>query len=97
MGHEDQFAPPGPNGRNPFGQATFTGTHGNERDAPEAVFYARDRVGPLTEPTTAAQPWRRELVFMPPSSLSTTSGICRIGGKRTLLNELRLCTWLQSE
>ena len=34
MGHEDQFAPPGPNGRNPFGQATFTGTHGNERDAP---------------------------------------------------------------
>jgi len=46
MGHEDQFAPPGPNGLNPFGQATFTGTHGNERDAPEAVFYARGRVGP---------------------------------------------------
>jgi len=31
MGHEDQFALPGPNGRNPFGQATFTGTHGNRR------------------------------------------------------------------
>jgi hypothetical protein len=34
MGHEDQFAPPGPSGRYRFGQATFTGTHGNERDAP---------------------------------------------------------------
>jgi hypothetical protein len=36
MGHEDQFAPPGPSGRYRFGQATFTGTHGNERDAPIA-------------------------------------------------------------
>ena len=37
MGHEDQFAPSGPGGRCRFGQATFTGTHGNERDAPQAV------------------------------------------------------------
>jgi hypothetical protein len=36
VGHEDQFAPPGPSGRCRFGQATFTGTHGNERNAPIA-------------------------------------------------------------
>jgi len=34
MGHEDQFAPPGLSGRRRFCQATFTGTDGNERDAP---------------------------------------------------------------
>ena len=33
---EDQFAPPAPNGRRRFCQATFTGTDENERDAPEA-------------------------------------------------------------
>ena len=34
MGHEERFPPPRLNGRCRFGQATFTGTHGNERDAP---------------------------------------------------------------
>src|SRR5215472_13746647 len=33
-GHEERFSPPGLNGRCRFGQATFTGTHGNEQDAP---------------------------------------------------------------
>ena len=36
MGHEDQFAPPGLSGRSRFCQATFTGTDGNGRGAPEA-------------------------------------------------------------
>jgi len=33
-GHEERFPPPRLNGRCRFGQATFIGTHGNERDAP---------------------------------------------------------------
>jgi hypothetical protein len=35
MGHEPQFPPPEPSGRNRFGQGTFAGTRGNERDAPQ--------------------------------------------------------------
>ena len=49
VGHEDQLAPPGLSGRHRFGQATFTGTHGNERDAPKAAIRARgshERVEP---------------------------------------------------
>jgi len=34
LGHEDQFAPPGPSDRRRFGQPTFTRTDGNERAAP---------------------------------------------------------------
>jgi hypothetical protein len=34
VGHEEQFAPPGPSGRHRFGEATFAGTDGNKRDAP---------------------------------------------------------------
>src|SRR5215469_2170122 len=34
-GHEERFPPSRLNGRCRFGQATFTGTHGNERDAPK--------------------------------------------------------------
>jgi hypothetical protein len=37
MGHEDQFAAAGLSGRCRFGQATFTGTRENERDAPIPV------------------------------------------------------------
>src|SRR4051794_6734564 len=37
MGHEDQFLPAGPSDRCWFGQATFAGTHGDGREAPEAV------------------------------------------------------------
>src|SRR5262249_22779542 len=35
LGHEERFPPPRRNGRCRFGQATFIGTHGNERDAPK--------------------------------------------------------------
>jgi hypothetical protein len=34
LGHEDQFAPVRVSGRCRFDQATFIGTHENERDAP---------------------------------------------------------------
>jgi len=37
LGHEDQFAPTGPNGRCRFGQETFARVRVNGRDAPEAV------------------------------------------------------------
>ena len=37
MGHEAQFPPPEPSARYRFGQATFAGTRGNERDALKAV------------------------------------------------------------
>ena len=36
LGHEERFPPPRRNGRCRFGQATFIGTPGNERDAPTA-------------------------------------------------------------
>ena len=36
-GHEERFRPPRLDGRCRFGQATFIGTHGNERDAPKAA------------------------------------------------------------
>ena len=36
-GHEAQFPPPEPSARYRFGQATFAGTRGNERDALKAV------------------------------------------------------------
>src|SRR6516165_3794531 len=36
LGHEERFPPPRLNGRCRLGQATFIGTHGNERDAPIA-------------------------------------------------------------
>jgi hypothetical protein len=36
-GHEAQLPPPEPSARYQFGQGTFTGTRGNERDAPIAV------------------------------------------------------------
>ena len=35
MGHDERFPPPRLNGRCRFDQATFIGTHGNERDAPQ--------------------------------------------------------------
>jgi hypothetical protein len=37
LGHEGQFPAPEPSARYRFGQETFAGTRGNERDAPEAV------------------------------------------------------------
>jgi hypothetical protein len=33
-GHEGQFAPPRPSGRSAFGEETFAGRCGNEKDAP---------------------------------------------------------------
>src|SRR5690349_14491455 len=36
-GHFDQFPPTGPRVGRRFSQGTFAGTHGNGRDAPEAV------------------------------------------------------------
>jgi len=49
--HEERFPPPRLNGRCRFGQATFTGTHGNERDAPIPV---------VAPPTIEPRGFRRE-------------------------------------
>jgi hypothetical protein len=43
----------------------------NRRFSPVAV---RPAEGPLTEPTAGAQPWRRELVFMPQAVLDSGQG-----------------------
>jgi hypothetical protein len=71
VGHEDQFAPPGPSGRCWFGQATFTGTHGNERDAPrEAVPGRLPFRGPSSRDDTAMRAARLALDRCAPTSHS---------------------------
>ena len=47
MGREDPFPPPRLSARYVIRQETFTGTHGNGRDAPKAVILAvaTERVG----------------------------------------------------
>ena len=81
--------------RRPLGSAALPANGRNRRNL---VVPARSGEGRLTEQRAVARPRPRERVFMPQSGLSAAaSGICRIGGKRTLLNELRLCTWLRGE
>ena len=46
VGHEDQFRLRWQGVCYRFDQPTFAEMHSNGRDAPEAVFYARGRVGP---------------------------------------------------
>jgi hypothetical protein len=52
VGHEGQFPAPEPSARYRFGQETFAGTRGNERDAPKAVL-------PVIRSS-----WRRGLEFV---------------------------------
>src|SRR5690348_10355769 len=63
-GHEERFPPPRLNGRCRFGQATFIGTHGNERDAPIAAIHLIE-AGPSGSLSKGAlnRRWRKATEF----------------------------------
>ena len=58
MGHGPQFPPPEASARYRFGQRTFTGTRGNERDAPIAAVEAWKLGDSRTGSLTNLQAWR---------------------------------------
>jgi len=65
---------------------SFAGTGASDRYRREADAAVRSSGGPLTEPTPAVQPSRREPLFMPPHlPFAIPVGIGSVGGKLSFI------------